>query len=133
FDAPKLYRLPIQQRCGCEYKTGYHSSDHAGTAQNQGYQGSVGLTESVAERCKINPGPQPGHGCLRKIMIAVGPADVAEARADNKIGAAFLAYLFSCLHRLRSILGYSRFPELLPLLVVGCQMCHVGRPSCLIL
>src|SRR5947209_11593793 len=75
-----------------------------------------------------------GYGRIREVGVPVSPTYIAEARADHKVSAALLANLLAGLCALHLLMpgGNRRFPELLTLLVIWCQMCHRETPLLLL-
>src|SRR5258708_30951793 len=62
--------------------------------------------------------------------MPVRTADIAEARTQNEVRAALLAHLIGVFSNCCFLPGsYRRFPDLLPLLIIWCQMCHGKTPS----
>src|ERR1700739_1227476 len=124
FNTPKLYRLPIEQRSSSKNKAGDDGCYYAGESHDQRHQGSIALSQSFTQRSKVNPGIQAGHRMSGQVGMTVCSADIAEAQPKKNVRPPPLTHLLCVLSRCRFLpRSYRWFPELLPFLIIRCQMC----------
>src|SRR6185503_4402318 len=83
---------------------------------------SAETTDQVCQECGTD-------FVLGSRFCSVCTANIAKARSQNKVRTALLTHLICRLSRCRFLpRSYRWFPELLPFLIIWCQMCHLGTP-----